>query len=468
MADTIKSMIKKPKASVFRRAEIKRRSSVTGLFESTWFDVSADVKTWGKVTNTIDAARRYKFTFGNLKLVMQNSAGKYNSNDSPTSLWYNYMTEQRTLVRIKAGFLKNTRRSDGVYVRDEFPSQTLWDEAIWDADASVWDATQSSTVFKGILSGDVFRSDKNDVAFNIKPLVSIFQDFPARNLTGWTSTGLTASQFVTMVRDQTDGSGNYVFRPFFDDTTSTWDISTTSTVYSDLNTGTAVDVIDKTVWQVFEKLAEAENYVPFVSKNGTFKFVSRTAVDTTTIYEFHGAGSYDGEYGHTLKNIGSYAFKMSDFYSRVQVKWSEADTSTSYEVVETTMTVSAVNNAWALGSKTLAIENNYIPNASTAQTLAQQIYNDVSALKKNLEFTTSFIPHLDLFDRFSVSYDPTEPTPGTLWDQNNWADTVSGSEDLLWDPAAGDTILLTGQEFKFLTFELDLDNFQNKFIAREV
>lgn len=469
MTVTVKTLIKDPIAKVFRRASIKRRNLVTGLFESDWVEITPDVKSFGKITNQIDSVRRNKFKFGNAKLVMDNKNGEYNPHDSPSSLWYGYLNQQRTLVKIEAGFISPVKNEYGVWVRNEFPAESLWDSAVWDSASHSWDASGSSAVFNGIISGDLPLSDKNDVVLNIKPLVSIFQDFPARNLTGWTSTGLTASQFVTMLRDQTDGAGSFIFRPFFGNTTSQWDISTTSNVFSNLNTATAEDVIDKTAWEVVEKLAEAENFVPYVSRTGIFKFISRTAVDTAASFQFHGAGSVNTEYGHTIKSVSSYGFKISNYYSRVQIKWQTPSTSTSYVVQESTLTVSAASNPWVLGVRTLAIENTYIPTSTVAQTLALSIFTDVSSLKKEIEFTTSFVPHLDLFDRFSMYYDPAQFTAANLWDQNNWAaDDTSTASDLIFDASKGDALILEGEEFKFLSFEIDLDNFQNKFLAREV
>jgi len=466
---TIKSLIKAPIAQVFRHAYIKRRNLGTGAFEESWLEISGDVKSYGKIVNQVDSARRNKFKFGNAKLVMDNKDGEYNPHDSPSSLWYGYLNQQRTLVKIEAGFMYPTKNEYGVWNRNEIPSESLWDSAVWDEDASSWDAETPSTVFVGILSGDLPLSDKNEVTLNIRPLVSVFQDFPARNLTGWTSTGMTASQFITMLRDQTDGSGSFVFRPFFGDTTSNWEVSTTSNVFSNLNTSTAQDVIDKTSWEIIEKLAEAENFVPYITRNGVFKFISRSSVDTTTSFEFHGAGSFNSEYGQTIKAVNSYGFKVSNYYSRVQIKWSPADTSTSYVVQESTLTVSASNNPWVLGVRTLSIENLYIPTSTVAESLALSIFNDVSALKKEIEFTTSFVPHLDLFERFSVHYDPAQFQRANLWDQNNWAaDNTSTSTDLVFDASKGDALFLEGEEFKFLSFEIDLDNFQNKFIARGV
>ncbi len=469
MTVDINTLIKSPSSRVFRRALIKRRNSSDGLFESDWLDISKDVKSYGKITNQIDSARRYKFTFGNAKLSMENSSGRYNPHNDLGSLWYGYLNQQRTLVKIEAGYQLSQKNDNGIWVNSEFPAESVWDENVWDAPDSLWDATQSSTLFTGIISGDVVFSDSNDVVFNIKPLQSVLQEFPARNLTGWTSTGLTASQFVTMIRDQTDGSGSFIFRPFFGNTTTNWDISTTSNVFSNLNTSGAQDVIDKNVWEVIEKLAEAENFIPYVTRTGVFKFISRDTVATSTVYEFHGAGSFNTTYGHTIKKVNSYGFRATKFYSRVQIKYVNADTTTSYVVIESTMTVSGTSNPWILGNKTLQIENFYIPNTATAQTLATTIFNDVSALKNEVEFETTFIPQLDIFDRFSVNYDPNPFTNNSLWDQKNWgADDTSTTDDLIFDKASYDSLLLDGQEFKFLSFEIDLDNFSNKFIAREV
>lgn len=469
MTIDINSLIKAPASQVFRRAYIKRREEGTGAFESGWTEISDDVKSYGKITTQIDQARRSKFTFGNAKLTMENSDGRYNPHTDLGSLWDGYLNQQRTLVKIEAGYQYSQKNANGIWVTSEFPSNSIWDENAWDAPDSLWDATVSSTVFTGIISGDIVFSDSNDVVFNLKPLNSVFQEYPARNLTGWTSTGVTASRFVELVRDQTDGSGNFIFKPFFGNTNTNFDISTTSNTFSNLNTSTAEDVIDKNVWEIIEKLAEAENFIPYVSRTGVFKFVSRDTVATSTVYEFHGAGSFNTQYGHTIKKVNSYGFRASKYYSRVQIKFGVPNTATSYFVVESTLTVSASSNPWVLGARTLAIENIYIPNTATASTLATTIFNDVSALKNEVEFETTFVPQIDLFDRIAVFYDPNPFTNQNLWDQKNWAaDDTSTTEDLVWDKANFDSLLLQGQEFKFLSLEIDLDNFSNKFIAREV
>jgi hypothetical protein len=453
---------------VYRRAYIKRRNGSDGQFETDWQEITKDVKRWGTYKAQLDANSPNRFSFGNATLVMVNNEGKYNPEDDEISFWYNYLSQQRTLVRIEAGFLHQTLAASGVWINSEYPGATEWDVDFWDYDASLWDA-QENALFTGIIAGDINLSNKNEVQFNIKPLMQIFQDYSARNLTGWSAGGMTASQFMGVVRDHTDGSGAFVFRPFFGDTTTYWDISTTSIVYTNLNTSTAKDVIDASVWDVMQKLAEVENFVPYVTRDGTFKFVSRNSGASTTAYEFYGGGVFDNTYGLQIKEITNYGKKLTKFYSRVQVKYNEANTSSSYEAYQSSLVVSGGNNPWNLGERSLNIENLFIPSSAIAQSIALTLFTEYSALKNEIEFTSSFIPHLEILDRVTISYDSPATNPYNLWDQGNWADdATSTSTDLIFDVATGDAIRLADTPFRFLSIDVNLDKMETKFLAREV
>src|SRR3990167_348242 len=465
MPVTINTLIQSPKSEVFRRVLIKRRDAVTGLYESSWTDITTDVKSFGKITKQIDAARRNKLTFGTMKIVVNNENGLYSPHTSESSRWYGFLNQQRTLFRIESGYFSRTKNDYGVWRNRQFQGDALWDVSEWDADDATWDS--QSTVFIGILSGDIPLSDNNQVSFNIKPMTSIFEEFPARNLTGWTSTGMTASQFLTMVRDQTSG-GSYIFRPFFGDTTTNFDISTTAQNYANLNTSTAQGVFDTNVWAITEKLCEAENFVSYIASDGTFKFVSRD-LTSSVAFAFHGAGSFNSLYGHSIKSISNYGPKITKYYSRVEVKYINADTTTSYSVTQGSYSISPASNAWVLGQRTLKVENLFIPNTATADAIAGTIFTDVSSLKNEVEITTSFIPHLDILNKCTITYYPSEFLTESLWDSNDWAadTTTSSANDLIWNNAIGDAFVLSGLEFKFLSIEIDLDNFQSKFMARE-
>lgn len=461
---SINQMIKKPQVSVYRKAYIKRRSLSTGLFESDWLEVSSDVKRWGNISKQTDYERINKYTFGNVRMTFQNHEGRYNPDDDDSSIWFGYMSQQRTLVKIEAGFQYHTLGSNGIYSVSYQPG-SVWDVGVWDD--AIWDDV-TPTCYIGVISGDILLSDSNEVSFDIKPLNQLFRDYSGNNLKGL-SAGITASQFISLVRDQTDGAGGYIFRPFFGDTTTGWDFTSSASTYSNLDTNTAKDIRDKNVWEIMEKLAEAENSVVYIARDGTFKFVPRSLISSASVsYQFHGVGSFDTEYGHTIKKINSYSRKVSKYYSRVRLKYIDSDTSTSFIINETTMGVTGINSTWSLGERTLDIENFYM-NTATAITIGLSVYNQVSTLKNDIDFTTSFIPHLDLNDRVSISYDASRLASESLWDQRDWAyDSTNMSSDMIWDGSGGDAIKLDAKEFRILSIDLNLDSFETKFIAREI
>ena len=446
-----------PKIRVFRKAFIKRRLFSTGLYESDWLEITSDVKKWGSIRMSTDSERPGRLTIEGMRLVLHNDFGKYNPNDDINSLWFGYLDQQRTLAKIETGFYVDEQGSDLIWTRAYLPGLGQWDAASWDEDS--FDANPQ--VFTGIISGELSLSDRNEVTIQLKPLNQVFKDYPAANLSGY-GPSLTASGFIQLLRDQTDGSGSFIFRPFFGETTSFWDISATSNVYADLNTSTAKDVRDSTCWEIVEKLAEAENYTAYVDQRGTFHFIPRTAGNDIA-FEFHGLGSFNTEFGHTIKSITRYGVDYNRYYSRVQVRYREPDTSTSYVTVQSTFAVSPTNTPWQLGHKTFQLENYWIPTATSAESIATNIFNDLSALKKTIEFTTSFVPHLNLNDRVAISYDSTTRAQSeTLWDSNDW-DT-----ELTFDSSRGDAIVLDASEFRFQNIEINLDTFECKFIAREI
>lgn len=437
--------IRNPRSKIYRRLEIKRRNQGTGTYESSWQDVSDDVVKWGSIRKDVDSTRINQFKFSNITLVMDNSLGKYNPSSDENSFWFGYGSQQRTLVRITAGFLLQEKGANGIWTNTEIPS---------------------SVIYSGYISGDINTVGNNQTNIPIVPLTECFRQYSASRLTGY-NTSLTASDFMFMLRDQQDTNGAYIFRPFFGDTTSNWLISTTTVDYSNLNTSTAADITNMTVWDVIQKLAEAENFVPLVTSDGKFKFFSRNT-NTTTVFEFFGGQSYSSEYGHTIKKISWYGERFSKYYSRVNVKWQDADTSTSYVTEDSQYLVSGDSGPWTLGERTLAVENTWIPTSTVAENIATSLFTEFSAIKKEIEFTTSFVPHLDVFDSVLITYDATPVTNNSLWDVYNWGDTTAAIDpaDLIWDDSQGDSLRLNDTEFKLISIDINLDTGECKFIGR--
>ncbi len=437
---SIESEIKKGGSKTFHKAYIKRRDKTTGLFESDWQDITKYVKKFGKVKLAVDDIRQSKFKFNNAKLVLNNNDGTFNENDKVVSIWNGYAPRERTLVKVDAGFYNESQGSNLIYSREELPTVT--------------------TMFIGVISGDVIINSNNEAYMHLNSLNQIFRDFPARNLRGFTVTGQTASGVIELIRDMTDGTGAFFFKPFFGDTVSNWDISTTTETYDNLNTGAAQQIRDLTTWELMEKLAEAESKALSIDRTGLFRFGNKNENTATTQFEFYGNVS-NTEYGNTIKKINSYKNAVDKFYSRVEVKFIDEDTSSSSVIAETTMAVSGINNSWLYGQKTFKIENYFIANTTTAENIRDGLFTEVSELKNEIDFNTSFIPHLDILDKIEINYDGTQFNQSSLWDANNWDDElIWDDEKTPWD--------LSGIEFKILSIELDIDKFESKFRCREV
>lgn len=454
---SVVSLIKSPSSKVLRRAFVKRRLRTTGLFESDWQEITDDVKRWGKIKISISPEKTGSYLFSAINLRVANDSGKFNPNDDPASMWFDYANMQRSLIKIETGFVKETK-AGGIWTRTEAMRETSWDADKWD-NGLVWDSKEFQ--FYGIISGDPGVNDKNTITLNVKPLTQLFVDFPARLLTGaYTTTGLTASDFMEKVRDHTDGSGSFVFRPFFQDTTTQWDIQTTTQLYLNLNTTTAAFVRSKSVWNVMEKLAQVENFVPYIDFKGVFRFKD---LDTTTptYFVFNGINTNDEKYGHTIKSIDSYGPRLESYYSRVEVKWSDDDTDTSFAFSQADLTVSGTNDPWVFGYRTFKIENPFIPDQATAQTIADNVFSELSALKKEIRFRTSYVPQVSILQTVEMNYDASEPNPGANWDENDW------TTELIWDDQPGDAILLENKRFNILSVDMDLDKFGCSFVGRE-
>jgi len=458
---SLQNQVSKSFNKIFRRCFIKRRQN-DGTYESEWQDVSKYVKKWGKIRREIDSSRLSKFRFRGMTLVMQNEEGTFNPWTNDASLWFGFSDIQRTLFKIEAGYLEQTQGADGIWINTEYPSTAEWDMGHWDS--AKWD--DQAIAFTGIIYGNIAISTKNEVALPIQPVTEVFRQYSARNIGGYNDS-LTASKFIELVRDHTDGSSNYVFRPFFGDTTTNWEIATTTSIFANLNTSTADDVRDNTVWKVMEKLSEAENHVPFIGRDGKFIFKDRADITTTIAWEFHGQGTFNRTYGHNIIDIRNFAPKPNKYYSRVSLKWKDANTTTSFEIRESTLTVGN-STAWIFGERTFAFTNTWIQTATVAQTLAQTLFDDYSSLKQEINVIAPFTPELDILDLVSVTYDASPTLEENLWDVRDWAaDNTSTSTDLIWDANTGEALKLSAEEFKIISVEDDLDKFRTIVQARE-
>jgi hypothetical protein len=442
--------IKAPTAKMFRRFFVKRRSQSTGAFESDWQELTDYVLQWGHFRWSIDWPRYGEMRMDNASIKCLNIDGTFNPNDNEDSFWFGYGDLQRTLVKVEAGFIHQTLSAGGIWTNTEFPTETR--------------------VWTGIISGDIWLSSRSDVVLPLKPITQIFRDYPASDVTFNAATGISSGGWFTLLRDHTDGSSNLVFRPFIGaGTTTDWTIASGGLLYGDLTSNSAYDLQELTAWDVVERLGQAENSFAWVDNTGKLLWQRKTTT-ASVIYQFHGLGSNDRTYGHTIKKINRYGKRLTAFYSRVAVKFVDADTTTSFVNTALAFAVSGSNTAYNLGHRTYSVENFWIPSSAAAATIAAQIFAEVSSQNEEIEFTTSFVPHLKLMDRISINYDATDLVSSrSLWDQNDWADeSIATGNDLIWDPNRGDAIILQSTNFKILSIDLNLDNFESSFVARRI
>ncbi len=105
-----------------------------------------------------------------------------------------------------------------------------------------------------------------------------------------------------------------------------------------------------------------------------------------------------------------------------------------------------------------------------AASVATTLFNEVSAIKKEIKFSATFVPQMEILDKAEITYSSGEFQFGSLWDVNNWGDDTAtiASGDLVWSSADGDSIDLSAFATKLLNVEIDLDKLETRVSAREV
>lgn len=101
---SLTELINKSIANPFRRAYIKRRQTSDGKYESNWQNITQYVKKWGNIKTSVDEIKLNTFKQSGISIKVVNDEGKFNIETNESSLWYNYMTRFRTLLKIEAGY----------------------------------------------------------------------------------------------------------------------------------------------------------------------------------------------------------------------------------------------------------------------------------------------------------------------------------------------------------------------------
>lgn len=434
----LEDLINAPVSTVFRRAYIKRKSSVTGLFESTWQAISQYVIRWGTIRTGIDDVRLNRFTLSGISLQVDNRLGKFNDESNANSLWNGYLTRYGTLLKIEAGY-QTMPGGDGWGMP--------WGDS-WGGGATEYPTTTTQGIF--IIDQEIPITSDNKIAINASSLKSIFDGVKANEIAGLGPTQ-TASDLIAKIRDHTAG-GSYIFRQYI--SAASWSIQTTTNNYN-IATSTALDN-EGTAWDLMTKLAEAEGFVLYINRFGGLVFADRTANTTTSQFSFYGQGFARPN----IIRVDSYKESLNKLYNNIRMKYLPADTVTSYVVAGTTTAITPSNVQWKYGARIYEFENTWANNTATAQAVADNLFTEFSSVKGEVDLKAKFHPELDPLDRVDVSHYSYNLANKTLWSGFDWGAEkwAEEGENFDWD----------GKAFKILSKTINLDDFSEQFHMREI
>jgi len=439
---SLTDLINAPVCTVFRRAYIKRKSASTGLYESTWQNITPYVIRWGSIRTGVDDVRLNRFTLSGITLQVDNKTGKFNDENNYNSFWYGYLTRYGTLLKIEAGY----RALDA----DPTPGSGGWGfpwGAAWGV-GTEYPLNSTQGIF--ILDQEIPISSDNKTTLNASSLKSVFDGVRANEIAGLGPTQ-TASDLITKIRDHTAG-GAYIFRQYI--SSPSWNIQTTTNNYN-IATSTALDN-EGTAWDLMTKLSEVEGFVLYINRYGGLVFADRTPNTSSSQFSFYGQGFPR----QNIIGVNSYKESFNKVYNNIRMKYLKDDTTTSYVTSGTTTSITPSNVQWKYGARIYEFDNTWVANTTTAQSISDNLFTEYSSVKGEVDLKAKFHPELDPLDRVDVSHYSYNLANKTLWDGFNWDGdnwAVEG-ENFDWDE----------KSFKVLSKTIDLDDFSEQFHLREV
>lgn len=263
-----------------------------------------------------------------------------------------------------------------------------------------------------------------------------------------------SSDLVTKIKNVTDGASNLILQKFISATA--WNISLTTNTLTALTSTSQFDNLS--CWQLAGKLAEIEQKVAYINKDGEFQFVNRDVLTTTASFIFVGIPFRDSNYGHTIKRLNNYRDDIDLLHNKVTVKF--GNTNTAQITKSESWIVGDSSTSWVYGVRPLTINNTWIKSI-TAEKIASDTFVDLNKINIKTDIITKFIPHLKVLDRIEVKYDPDASITGTKWDLFNW-------DEANWATESSPFFGFAGRQFKIIKMRHNLDNFESTFTIREV
>jgi hypothetical protein len=408
----------------YRKVEIKRRlDDGSGDYESSWYDVTDYIKSFGTVSWKLDTETVGVFTQSTLTLIGVNFTRQWDSPDNCTSLFNGFLTRYKTLFRITIGLKDSTG-------------------TVYPTNASFW---------YGIMTDDI-QLTETDATIVVNSLTQMFreQGVSSLSLAGTD----TASTIITKVLNIQDDSGNNVFDRFITGSSA----GTTSLQYADATGGTNLE--QQTAWDIINRMCLTEDYCAYIGNNGSFYFKGKST-GTDIAWKFNGIGVNDEIYGVNIASIRQSNNIWSKVYNKVVVEyqdgaygsqgdnWSQGDRSSSDKY----------------GERILNISEHWLGSAG-AGSVAGSLYNTYSTPKKEVVLTTTtFNPELKLLDLVEVNYKAQNSTsPAGIWGVSCWGSSYSDGIGL-WTGKLGG-IYLNAEQMSIIGIDLDMDSLVSTFTLR--
>ena len=419
----LQTLVENPQSFIFRRASIQRRSATTGKYDGVWKDITNYVKSWGTMDLSIDDIEFNRFTDKGVNLTVNNDAGAFNHQSNASSFWFGYLGRYRTMLRLEAGYYDTDMST-------EYPSTPTMGIFILDQEISL-------------------QSGSNEVYLRASSLKSIFDEVQATDLASEIyNTTMTASQIITKIRDHSDGSGNMIFREFI--TSTSWTINATTNNYV-VMTNTANNL---SVWDLMDKLAEAEGYVILVTRTGGIEFRSRVARQGSSQFSFSGQNFPRP----TVIEINDYKESWDKYFNYFKLQYLQGDTTSSYVNSGTLTSIGISNASWLFGSRQYQFQNFFPSDTATAQAIVNNLFSLSSNIPVDVTFDAVFVPGLDVLDRIELSYRSYDLGATSIWDVMVWDRDKWGVDGVNFD---------FNSTAAFLTsIKIDLDSLKVNFTAR--
>jgi len=425
---TLKGLIKSSTHRPFRNILMKRRES-NGEYETTWQTISnSRIKKFGSVDKGTDVVVQNHFASSGFNFQAVNNDGFFSDITDDKSFFYDKLSRVRTLVSVESGY----KSDNGV----SYPT--------------------TGTLFVGLLKEDMAYTHDNTIKFKADHLDKIFKEFPADRVVGLGATQ-TAKSIIEKIRDHTTGSGSdiYYFQKFI--TSGGWIITSTTRTY---NMATSTHLEGMSVWDLMKGLAEAENRMMFITREGDFRFIEKDPTATSS-YHFSGIGDTDLTYGRNILKQIAVDDDIRNVYNRVRIKYAEGTTSGAdlYIIKNESWDWGDSSSSFKYGIRTYELNNDFM-GATTVSNAAEDIFSEFQYAKQVVKLQTKFVPQLDVLDRINITYETQVRTGDALWG------TAKFDEDI-WGGRTGKNISVDG-DYKLTRVNHKLANFTSNLVAREI